>query len=186
LSSRVTEVVAPFRTTLAQALEGGKAMKRLAAFLLAGVAVLLAAPNPAWSEQRAERFVLKTNDPTASTGRVIAAGPITGVGTFVLEGQGPEPFAGKFILPGGTVFVMVAPDPSSTNFDPRTCLLRLTTSGTITITGGTGAFSGASGGGRSAGRAIVRFSRDARGDCQLEEKPVFFTGVVEITAVVGN
>jgi len=159
-------------------------MKRLAA-LLVGVAVVLVAASPAWSEQRAERFVLKTTDPTANTGTVIATGPVTGRGTFVLEGQGPAPFAGRFILPGGTVFVTVAPDPSSTNFDPRACLLRLTTSGTVTITGGTGAFSGTSGGGRSAGRAIVRFSRDARGDCQLE-KPVFFTGVVEITALVGD
>ncbi len=161
-------------------------MKRLAAVFLVSIAALLVVPDPAWSEQRAERFILKTNDPTASTGRVIATGPITGLGTFVLEGQGPEPFAGRFILPGGTVFVMVAPDPSSTNFDQRACLLRLTTSATIDITGGTGAYSGTSGEGRSAGRAVVRFSRDARGQCQLQEKPVFFTGVVEITANVGT
>jgi len=161
-------------------------MKRLAAVFLVSIAALLVVPDPAWSEQRAERFVLKTTDPTADTGTVIATGPITGVGMFVLEGQGPQPVMGKFILPKGTVFVVVTPNPSSTNFDPRACLLRLTTSATIAITGGTGAFSGASGGGRSAGRAIVRFARDARGDCQLKEKPVFFTGVVEITAVVAN
>ncbi len=160
-------------------------MKRLAALVLVAIAVLLVAQDPAWSAQRAERFVLKTTDPTANTGTVIAAGPITGVGMFVLDGQGPEPVAGRFSLPRGTVFVMVAPNPSSTNFDPGACLLRLTTSGTVTISGGTGAFSGTSGRGRSAGRAIVRFARDARGQCQLQEKPVYFIGVVEITANVG-
>lgn len=70
------------------------------------------------------------------------------------------------------------------HFDRRACLLSLETSGTIAIPGGTGAFAGASGSGHSIGQAVVRFSRDPRGACQLEKKPDFFIGIVEITADV--
>ncbi len=159
-------------------------MKRRALWLLVAVVVLVGHPAPAWAQGN-QRFIGVSTIPGGNTGTVVATGPITGVGTFVLpEGQGPGPLPAEFIFTEGTVFVTIVPNPPAIDFNPQTCLVLIRTSGTFEVTGGTGRFGGASGGGAFAGRAVVLLARGPQGECQPEAEPQFFFAVVDNTGNV--
>jgi hypothetical protein len=159
-------------------------MKRAALSLLVAVVVLLGLPAPAWAQGN-QRFIGISTIPGGNTGTVVGTGPITGVGTFVLpEGQGPGPLPAQFSFTEGTVFATIVPNPPVIDFNPRTCLVLIRTSGTFEVTGGTGPFAGASGGGTFAGRAFVLLARAPQGECQPEAEPQFFFGFVENTGNV--
>ena len=158
-------------------------MKRLALSLLVAVVVFIGLPAPAGAQQGNQRFIGTSTVPGAPTGTVFATGPITGVGTFVFP-QGPGPLPGQLIFDDGTVFVTVIPNPSVTDFNPRTCLTRVGLSGTSQVTGGTERFSGATGSGTYVGRAFVLLARGPGGECDPEAAPQFSFGVVDHTANV--
>lgn len=160
-------------------------MKRATLSLLVAVAVLVGLPSPAWAQQANQRFIATSTIPGGNVGTVVATGPITGVGTFVLpEGQGPGPLPAQFMFADGTVFVTIVPTPPVIDFNPQTCLVLIRTSGTFQITGGTGRFSGTTGSGTFAGRAFVLLARGSEGECDPEEEPQFFFGVVDNTGHV--
>ena len=155
-------------------------MKRAALSLLLAVVVLIGLPAPAWAQQGNQRFIATSTIPGGNTGTVVATGPITGVGTFVLpEGQGPGPLPAQFIFDDGTLFVTIVPNPPAIDFNPQTCVVLIRTSGTFQVTGGTGRFSGATGSGTFAGRAFVLLARGPQGECNPEDEPQFFFGIVD-------
>lgn len=158
-------------------------MKRVALALLVAVVVLIGLPAPAWAQQGNQRFIGTSTVPGAPTGTVFATGPITGVGTFVFP-QGPGALPGQFIFDDGTVFMTVIPNPSVTDFNPRTCLTTVGLTGTSQITGGTGRFSGVTGSGTYTGRAYVLLARGPGGGCDQQAEPRFSFGVVNHTANV--
>ena len=160
-------------------------MKRAALSLLIAVVVLLGHPAPAFAQQGTQRFIGTSTVPGGNTGTIVATGPITGVGTFVLpEGQGPGPLPGQFNFSEGTLFVTIVPNPPAIDFNPQTCLVLIRTSGTFEVTGGTGRFAGASGAGTFAGRAVVLLARGPQGECQPEAEPRFFFAVADNTGNV--
>jgi len=158
-------------------------MKRVALSLLVVVVVLIGLPAPAWAEQGNQRFVGITTVPGATSGTVVATGPITGSGRFVAaRGSGPLP--AQFIFDDGTVFVTLIPNPSVVDFNPQTCLTRVGLSGTSQVTGGTNRYSGATGSGTYTGRSFVLLPRNPQGGCDADQAPQFFFGVVDHTANV--
>ena len=91
--------------------------------------------------------------------RVVAAGVLNGVGTDVVLGDEEDPETGtltlrdQFVFPEGSLFV-TATGPIHYSFDARTCVRINTFSGKYQITGGTGAYEGATGHGTYFGRMI--------------------------------
>ena len=161
----------------------GADMKRVALSLLVAGVVFIGLPAPAWAQQGKQRFIGTSTVPGAPTGTVYATGPITGVGTFVFP-QGPGPLPGQLNFDDGTVFVTVIPNPSVTDSNPRTCLVRVGLSGTFHVTGGTEGLSGATGSGTYTGRAFVLLARGPDGECDPEGEPQFSFGVVDLTGNV--
>ncbi len=94
--------------------------------------------------------------------RLVAAGPITAVGVEQTLTQGPSDATTEFILPGGTLFVTLTLSPDVV-FNAHACILYVTISGTWRITGGTGDYGNAAGGGTFEGRNIVFLERTSDG-----------------------
>src|SRR3954447_24700714 len=138
----------------------------------AGIAVLVASATlsaPANAATGAQSWVM--NGPTVRgtdhTARISASGPIRGAG--VLTQEYAETDAGPVVravwhLPHGTVDAEASED-FAVDFDPTACRGTAHASGTWTITGGSGAYAGASGHGTFTGSGTIVGARDARGRC---------------------
>lgn len=72
---------------------------------------------------------------------VVATGPIHAKGTDVVISETED----KLVFPDGTVSLTHDPKTSGDSFDPVTCLFRFRERGTYQVTGGTGAYEGATG-----------------------------------------
>ena len=98
---------------------------------------------------------------------VVAAGVINGVGTVIIGGSQPGP-GGTFIqqttwvFPEGSLFVTLTYTATTIN-DAQSCSSTSYLTGTWQITGGTGRYTGASGGGTISGPNSAYFARDAEG-----------------------
>lgn len=126
--------------------------------LVAGVALVGASGPGLAATTGAETFRTITYGNTPpNTRRVFGIGPINGAGTEKLLGMQPLPNGSTQVklewdFPAGNVFVTMV---SFQNFQgdpvPPTCEATANVSGTYTITGGTGAYAGVSGGGTVTG-----------------------------------
>jgi hypothetical protein len=99
--------------------------------------------------------------------RISAVGPITGSG--VLTQTEEETPTGEVVhftwrFRDGTVTGDAVEDYEIA-FDPVACTAKATSTGSWTLTGGTGRYAGASGAGTFGGHATLVGSRDARGRC---------------------
>ena len=105
-------------------------------------------------------------DPPAR--RLTAMGPIEGRGIDLLisQGPGPEPntfeSAGQMVFPEGTLFLAYT-GTFEFRFNARACRATTTVSGSWVITGGTGAYTGATGQGTFEGRNILTGERTPDG-----------------------
>jgi hypothetical protein len=156
----------------------------MVATLVAGVG-LLGSGAPAMAKTTGkQRFLVILSSPDENAaGRVIATGPISGVGTSqtVSSGEGKRHTdKEEMTFPKGKVFITdTATDTFS--FDPRSCIGTFTSKGPYKITGGTGAFTGAKGSGTFQVQGHVVGPRQADGTCAPPEsgqQPVSFTGSV--------
>lgn len=143
------------------------------------VVAVLALPGTASAKGGSQRFTLIFRD---GEGTVVAAGPISGVGTIVEEEGGTESsFPVTFVFPGGSVFLTVSGVEESFDYDPVSCIVRFELVESYIITGGTGRYDGATGSGTFTGRAILVFPRDAHGNCLGPESgasPLFSLSVL--------
>ncbi|HEX2893402.1 MAG TPA: hypothetical protein VHO29_05305 [Marmoricola sp.] len=142
---------------------------------LAGLAglVALAAPAmvalPSQAAAPAESWVMTS--PTVHSVehpiRITAVGPISGSGVLTqTEEQTPTGEVVHFTwhFQTGTV-TGDAVEEYGITFDPTACTAKATSTGTWTLTGGTGSYTGASGHGTFHGHATLVGSRDSRGQC---------------------
>ena len=112
------------------------------------------------------------------TGTVIAQGVITGVGQE--ENNRSEvprgaPLQVEFTFPEGKVFQTITRvGPPEVDFNPTTCLARISIFDTTEITGGTGAYAGVSGSGVATVRITVLRGRNADGSCLPATAPPIF------------
>jgi hypothetical protein len=98
----------------------------------------------------AQRFLLLSTDPSEEGGVVLANGPIHAKGTDTVVSDTED----TFTFPAGTVSITHKPNTNKDSFDPVTCLFRFSEHGTYKITGGAGAYAGASGHGNYTVKAM--------------------------------
>jgi hypothetical protein len=95
--------------------------------------------------QRHQRFLLLNTNPRVDGGTVLGFGPIHAKGKDKVLG----PRKDRFIFPNGSVLLRHKPSaPGRDRFDQTTCYFKFVERGTWRVTGGTGAYRGASGHGR--------------------------------------
>ncbi len=152
-----------------------KMKTRLFAALI--LTVLLVGTGSAHAQGRVnQRFTMITQG-EGNVGTAIAHGRFTGTGTF----EETEEHVGLFRFEGGTLTVLGLFDEESTEFDPRTCVGRFTTTGRWVVTDGTGIFAGARGSGQLSGRVTFGTNRTAEG-CGEEE--TFAVAVFRLTGTL--
>ena len=154
-----------------------KNTQRVVAAIAGAVGLATVTSGAAWASTRPARpqtFVLYNAGSTfGGENTVVASGAISGIGTERIltdnSSQGTQEFTSELVFPDGTV-TMDVHGSDTTTVDPRTCAGNVTGHVTWTITGGTGAYDGATGSG--TGRYTDRFvlQRDANG-CK-EDAPV--------------
>lgn len=88
----------------------------------------------------------------------------------------------RFDCPQGTIFNRIS-GTADFQLDPVSCVARVPQSGTFDITGGTGQFAGASGGGTFTGRAYVVFVRGPAG-CDFAQRPLVDVVVLRLTGSI--
>ena len=80
-----------------------------------------------------EHWTVESTNPVSATAVLIARGPLTVGGTINLQ-------TGHVKLPGGTLRLSHRQSWGRQGENPRTCLATVTSSGTYTVTGGTGPY----------------------------------------------
>ena len=152
-------------------------MRKLAVAAVLGGLVLMATPGYAVAETSTnQRFTIVSVNEGAAT--VIASGALTAVGTEAdNRDQVPpgSPFQGSYSFPQGALFVTVAgAGRPQVQLDPSTCVTRLTIIDTSRITGGTGAFAGASGSSTDTVHVTTIGGRSDDGQCLGPQSPPLF------------
>ncbi len=151
--------------------------KVLAAVMGVGLGLLGFAGSASAQTGTNQRFiVLGSGSDGNETSRVIASGPIRGVGTF--EETADEDVV-RFNFRNGSITLNVPSEEEDEQFNERTCSGSFTFSGTWEIIEGTGAYEGASGSGRFEGRGSFFGERAPGGGCSEDEEAGYFFFRVE-------
>jgi hypothetical protein len=136
-------------------------MKKVICVLVA--AVLLGFQSPAGAEDENQRFVIvRSGTSQDQKVKLVAAGPITGVGEVVEVPEQPDDpenvFRDEFVFPQGTLSLVFTRTTETFEFDPHTCVGSVESTSTFEVIGGTGAFADATGSGTSTrrGRFVTR------------------------------
>ena len=113
-----------------------------------------------------------------NTGTVVARGVITGAGAEEnnrLQEPRGAPFQVEFTFPNGKLFQTITPvGLPRVEFSPVTCVARISIFDTTQVTGGTGAYTGATGSGTANALLTVIRGRNADGSCLPETAPPIF------------
>ncbi len=109
-----------------------------------------------------QRFQVISAGPPGAKRIVVANGVIRGVGTEVITSNPDDAVTLVWTFPEGELFV-TATYTIENVLDPRSCIRTLTLTGTWEITGGTGEFSAATGGGEFSGTNRIHLNRTAEG-----------------------
>ena len=113
-----------------------------------------------------------------NTGTVVGRGVITGAGTEEnnrLQQPRGAPFQVEFTFPDGKLFHTITPvGAPRVEFNPVTCVARIYIFDTTEVTGGTGAYAGATGTGTANAKLTVIRGRDAEGNCLPATAPPIF------------
>ena len=149
-------------------------IKKFAAAAIMGGLVLMTSPNQVLADTTGnQRFTVLI--PADGPGTVIATGVVTAVGSEVdTREQVPpgSPFQATYTFPQGQLFATVAAaGRPQVEFNPWSCVTTITLVDTATITGGTGAFEGASGSSTETVRVTSVAGRGDDGRCLGPEHP---------------
>lgn len=110
----------------------------LAAAAIAALATTATAVAATSTPSGIERWTVESTNPVSATAMLIARGPLTVGGTVNLQ-------TGHVTLPGGTLTLSHKQSWGTQGENPRTCLATVKSSGTYTVTGGTGRYKGVRG-----------------------------------------
>ncbi len=154
------------RATTAERWTGGRRgrVRRAMAAVAVATAVVAALPGAALAQTQTNQwFRVVSAGPPGAHRTVIANGVITGVGSEVITSNPPGVVTLMWTFPEGTL--SVTGTYTFTNvLDPRSCRRTITLDGTWQITGGTGEFAGATGGGEFSGTNRILLQRSS-GQC---------------------
>jgi hypothetical protein len=151
--------------------------------IIAGVATigvgLAVMAGPAGAATGSETFrIIFTGDPhSGAIGRVVATGVINSRGTDETIASTPNPDGTStdtdlITLRGGTVTIDNTDMLAEFTLDPASCVARLRGGGPYSVDGGTGAYTGASGGGTFTATGAIVFKRS--GATCTDEPQLFF------------
>jgi hypothetical protein len=168
-------------------LSSGKRMLStcLVAALVAGVSLLGQAGSA--SAQPADDVHFTVIIVGDGAGAVLASGAVLGVGTETdnQNSANPvQPFQATLSFAKGAVAETVSNQPPSVHFNPVTCVLRIVQRGSFQVTGGTGVFATASGGGTSTTHVTVISRRAANGTCDQQAPPLLALVIVHETGTL--
>lgn len=148
---------------------------------------LAAAPAQAATGTQRVTIVFTGNPRAGVLGRVVATGPVTGVGTDETIIQDPHPDGSEtdtdlITLPGGTITIVDTDPADAFHFNELACTATISTNaGTYRIVGGTGAYAGATGHGTFSAKGFVVFDR-VPGGCA--EEPRTFFAVIQLSGPI--
>ena len=154
-------------------------------FGAAAVGMALAgAPGAAMADEVAHEFrIIKLG---ANPGTVIALGPLHGAGIETnTRHQVPlgQPFVVTFSFSHGDLYLQAIPGPPQINANPVSCVTRITLNSRTVVTGGTGAYAGATGTGSGTSNVTQIRGRADDGTClPLMSPPIFELANVRATA----
>ena len=159
--------------------------KAALAALIGGLA-LAGTQSQALADTAAHEFrIIKLG---ANPGTVIAKGPFYGVGTETnTRHQVPlgSPFQVTFSFSHGDLYLSARPTPPQIDTDPISCVTRITLLVANVVTGGTGAYAGATGTGSGISNITQIRDRATDGSClPLTSPPVFELANVRATEVL--
>ena len=167
MAAQVSSVSRPLR----KALIGG----------LMSVSLFFSVAGTGWAEPNNHRFTVVSHDGTT---RSVASGTINAVGTASFQSDVQFPVAGQSFsgtstqtYPEGSLNFTFQGVFDSVSFNPAACIVIDTATGTFQVTGGSGAYQGASGSGSFSETDIVVLQRTAEG-CGA---PIHFTAIVHNT-----
>ncbi len=149
--------------------------------MLAAVMATLALAGPALAASGTQRFTVLLGDDVEP---VIAAGVVRGVGTLETDshqfnpGDGSVVVRNRFIFEDGTVAVTFR-GHAQLQSGPN-CVTRTAIDGTFEVTGGTGSYEGATGGGTFTDRGVLVGRRGPEG-CSEEG---LFRAVIRATGTI--
>ena len=132
-------------------------MKRLMVAVLGLAVTLIAGAGPAAAATTGSQTFFIVQQGQNST--LTAFGPVSGSGRDVVLSDTQD----RFVFDGGSVLVSHHPTASHDTFSPSTCIGRFTERGTYQLTGGTGKYAGASGGGTYRVDAMFQGRHTANG-----------------------
>ena len=140
--------------------------------VLGGTAVAGASARPAASGT--EHFQIMRTSATASSASIIGYGLFTQGGTSTgVSGSGSK---STVTFPNGT-FVITHSGTSTQHFNPKTCLLQVSGTGTYTLGSGTGAYAHLSGSGTYK-LSILAVGAKSGGTCSKTLPPTSFQQVI--------
>lgn len=155
--------------------------RRAALAVMVAAAFLVGLPDGALAQTTTtQRFHVISAGPLGAKRTVVATGVISGVGTEVIESNPPGVATLRWTFPEGTLFVTTSYTFENV-LDPQTCLRTVTLTGTWQITGGTGAYSDATGGGEFSGTNRILLTRTEDG---CAPPPIFLRQVFTFTGDV--
>lgn len=153
---------------------------------VAGVAVaMLAWTGPASAAtSRAERFTFILYEaPEGTSCTAIASGPISGVGSCILEEQSEEVSELHVTLPNGTFGVTTTIVTDDGQFNSTACLFQFTEADTFAISGSSGAYASATGSGTAAVRGVFTLPHTAQGCDRSQERGVIVANATGTAAL---
>jgi hypothetical protein len=149
------------------------------ALIASTIGLALAATGAAGARTATERITLTgtsagtTNSPI----RVVATGPIKGVGTANIRSGPNHTEPTTLHLPNGTVHAIAIQKSQTIHLNTQKCTATNDSHGTLTITGGTRAFRGARGHLTYHTRAVLVGARDPSGACLGKSAPPTSTSI---------
>ncbi len=151
-------------------------MKKTWLALVLGSLLVLGGAGPASAQSSGEQrfIVILSSFNGRETSRVIAVGPITGIGTF--EETEDEDVV-RFVFPQGTLTLDAPTTDESEDFNEETCSGTFRFSGPWEIADATGAFEGATGSGTFRGQGRFVGQRTDTGCSEDEDAGFFFLSV---------
>ncbi|MDQ6797158.1 MAG: hypothetical protein M3011_03870 [Actinomycetota bacterium] len=133
--------------------------------VLMGAAMLVGMAAPASAATNNQRFTIvakfSANGPTSC--QVVATGPIQGTGTCTIDEVSNIVTIIHVMLPNGTVDIRAKETKSTDQFNEAACVDTFTFTENFRITGGTGAYAGASGSGTDTGQGVFTAPRTPQG-----------------------
>jgi hypothetical protein len=148
------------------------------AIAVTGITTASATPRTTFAVSGTEHFQAVTASATSSTQPVIAYGVFTAGGT---DHQGSK--VDTFVFPTGSFKVTHSKGAGTVKVNPKTCLVTASLHGTITISGGTGAYAGISGHGTYQA-SVLAIDAQPGGKCSQTMPPITYEQTIKASGPI--